>query len=735
MTRATLKSLRLTNPSPPRLREIFTAVFRMLSAKILKDKAIGTFADLELSNPRDVLVAVAKHYDTTGAIPSVAQAWNAALRPAAEILADSGSFAVISPESLAYVYEHTLVTKALRKKLGIHATPPWLVDYMVWQLYDWIRDIPVQDRHVFEPGCGHAPFLLAMMRMLRFEMYGKTDRVVHAYLKKHIHGVEIDDFAREIARLSLTLADIPNPNGWDLRGGDMYGSDVLMREAARCRILLSNPPFEGFDKAELKTYDKSHRPTHRGRAVELLYRTIAELPERAVFGLVLPQNVLHSTEAKTSREILLRDFDLREICLFADKVFKEGEPESVIILGRRRAVGETPVRTVRYRRVREDGIERFARTYAPDSDEVANLEEFGAAPDASFHMADLPGVWTALRASPGLSIAADVGQGFSFARKGLIAEARRLGGRKTVDAVPAIIDGHTHTSIWELPKSVWLSETRTPVAPWRSGNYTGRPQVLVNYVRATRGPWRIKAFLDRRGHAAINTYNTVRPKPGGAPIEFLWAILNSPVGNAYVYCNTMQKHNYDGLIGKLPLPVNWREQVDPVVSAAKCYLELVVPRDKFELQPDSHSAVSEALLALDAAMLRAYDLPPRLERQLLDLFTGVERKGVGCDFSGYYLPGLDAFVPLHELISDEHARSKLGHFRAENTLVKSPDMLKALRTASEPVQALEERRRRYAHLSVLLDEWAGEQSDFDSRVAPLIEQALRDSSPRHFPND
>ena len=678
MTRATLKSLRLTNPSPPRLREIFTVVFRMLSAKILKDKAIGTFADLDLSNPREVLVAVGKHYDTTGAVPSVAQAWNAALRPAAEILTGSGSFAVVSPESLAYVYEHTLVTKALRKKLGIHATPPWLVDYLVWQLYDWVREIPVQDRHVFEPGCGHAPFLLAMMRMLRFEMYEKTDSVVHTYLKEHIHGVEIDDFAREIARLSLTLADIPNPNGWDLCSGDMYGSDVLMRKAACCRILLSNPPFENFDKVELKKYDKTHRPRHRGRAVELLYRTIARLPERAVFGLVLPQNVLHSAEAKTSREILLRDFDLREICLFADKVFEEGEPESVIILGRRRAAGETSLRTVRYRRVREDGIERFARTYAPDSDEVANLEQFAAAPDASFRMADLPEVWTALHTNPRLSSAADVGQGFSFARKGLIAEARRLGSRKTVNAVPAIVDGHTHTSIWELPKFVWLSEARTPVAPWRSGNYTGRPQVLVNYVRATRGPWRIKAFLDRRGHAAINTYNTVRAKPGGAPIEFLWAILNSPVGNAYVYCNTMQKHNYDGLIGKLPLPANWREQVHPVVSAAKCYLELVVPRDEFELQPDAHTAISEALLALDAAVTRAYDLPPRLERQLLDLFAGVERKGVGCDFQGYYPPGLTAYVPLHELISPDYQRSTAGELAKRIEPVRSKAALVAL---------------------------------------------------------
>ena len=104
------------------------------------------------------------------------------------------------------------------------------MDYIVWQLYDWIREIPENDRHVFEPACGHAPFLLSAMRLLRLEMQDRKEAEVHDYLKSHVHGVEIDDFAREIARLSLTLADIPNPNGWDVRDGEYRtASDVLMR--------------------------------------------------------------------------------------------------------------------------------------------------------------------------------------------------------------------------------------------------------------------------------------------------------------------------------------------------------------------------------------------------------------------------------------------------------------------------------------------------------------------------
>jgi hypothetical protein len=45
-----------------------------------------------------------------------------------------------------------------------------------------------------------------------------------------------------------------------------------------------------------------------------------------------------------------------------------------------------------------------------------------------------------------------------------------------------------------------------------------------------------------------------------------------------------------------------------------------------------------------------------------------------------------------------------------------------------------DRRRRYAELSKLLDEWTNDPSDFDECVDPLIEEALRETSPRHFPD-
>ncbi|MFH1111231.1 MAG: hypothetical protein V1790_18840 [Planctomycetota bacterium] len=65
----------------------------------------------------------------------------------------------------------------------------------------------------------------------------------------------------------------------------------------------------------------------------------------------------------------------------------------------------------------------------------------------------------------------------------------------------------------------------------------------------------------------------------------------------------------------------------------------------------------------------------------------------------------------------------------------SLDAPSELHVVSDADREVDDRRKRYARLSALLDEWASEPPEFDSRVGPLIEKALRESAPRHFPRD
>jgi len=317
---------------------LLQTIFWLVSGKILHDKQVDAFRNLDLTNVEDVFSRLAAHY---GAVPLPIRnsKEREGLQSAAQTISQYSSLALTTTESLAYVYENALISKKTRTELGTHSTPSFLVDYVVGNLSDWIAEIPVDERSVFEPACGHAAFLVSAMRLLTelLPPDRATPRKRGPYLRSRLHGTDIDSFALELARLSLTLTDIPNPDGWDLKAGDMFLGDGLAEQARASTILLANPPFDNFSPKEQVSYqEKNSELTFVNKSVEMLWRTLPKLQGSAVFGLVLPQSFLHNNNATEARKMLLSTFELREICLFPDRVFSFSDAESVVLLGRRK---------------------------------------------------------------------------------------------------------------------------------------------------------------------------------------------------------------------------------------------------------------------------------------------------------------------------------------------------------------------------------------------------------------
>ena len=200
---------------------LLQTIFWLVSGKILRDKQVPNFGDLNLNDIDDVFHRVGGHYGTQPFQAGSKQKLEA-LQVSARTIEKFSSLALTTSESLAYVYENTLISKATRSQLGTHSTPSYLVDYVLGHLADWIEEIPENDRSVFEPACGHAAFLVSAMRMLTQLL--PAEKAIPSrrgpYLRSRLHGTDIDAFALELARLSLTLTDIPNPDGWDLRTED-----------------------------------------------------------------------------------------------------------------------------------------------------------------------------------------------------------------------------------------------------------------------------------------------------------------------------------------------------------------------------------------------------------------------------------------------------------------------------------------------------------------------------------
>ena len=89
------------------------------------------------------------------------------------------------------------------------------------------------------------------------------------------------------------------------------------------------------------------------------------------------------------------------------------------------------------------------------------------------------------------------------------------------------------------------------------------------------------------------------------------------------------------------------------------------------------------LLKIDAEVLRLYDLPPRLEKQLLDFFAGYERKGVDFKFDRYYPEGFGSYIPLRMYLSDEFQNATVENVKQWVDETRSPEIIRAFENASK----------------------------------------------------
>jgi len=671
---------------------LLKCIFWLVSAKILRDKGVGQFGNLDPHDVERVLDAVAEHYGA-GRITITSQRQRDALAAIGGGIAEFSSLQLATTESLAYVYENALISKATRQSLGTHSTPPYLVDYAVGKLAPWIADIPVERRNVFEPACGHAAFLVSAMRLLTELLPDEPSPPSQRrrYLRKRIHGCDIDDFALEIARLSLSLTDIPNPDGWDLVSGDMFLGDILERQARTANVVLANPPFENF-RAEERDWYGRRGVTLRyvNKTAEMLGRVLPELTAGAVIGVIVPQGFLHSKNATAVRRHLIEEFELREICLFPDKVFTFSDMESAVLIARKQ--GRKPAAQVRYRRVRERAMCDFRNEYRATLDLSVKQSSFQTSYD--LRIPDLGAVWDYCRRFRPFQETAEIGQGFTFKGKGLPPGTITFSDRPFPGAVRGFLSFNENIALHELPREVWLNLSEEAVRRPGHGTTTGLPQVLLNEAPSSRGAWRLKALIDSAGHPVTGRFNVVRPR-GPQSLDLLWALCNSPIANAYAFSHSGKRHNDAGMLRDLPMPELTKRAASSVSEAARRYLAYVRLASEILQPPPNEELARELLLRVDNEVLKLYSLPRELEWQLLDYFAGWGREGIPFTFDRYFPEHFSDRISLADYLAITADWSETNRRRDELIRKKVARTITALeQTELEHLQSLASSRVR-----------------------------------------
>jgi hypothetical protein len=376
----------------------------------------------------------------------------------------------------------------------------------------------------------------------------------------------------------------------------------------------------------------------------MLWRTLPQLPDGGIFGVVVPQTILHSDKCREPREFLVRNCEWKDVCLFPDRVFSFSDAESAIIIGRRKPAAA--LHTALYRRVRERELTLFRSDPSALPARDVRQSRFSGGKSFSFRIPEFEEIWIALSDNPTLADFASVGQGMIYRGTDLPQGGRTYREERFDGGRPGFVLFDRSLQLHKLPTLYWMNLAPEVIRRPVSGTTVETPQVLLNYARSSRGPWRLKALIDKLGHPVTSRFITVRPTNPVYSLEILWALLNSPVANAYAFSHLRKRDNIVGDIRKIPLPKT--SSFERVEAAAGGYL---MAADS----PGANSAdLQKMLLQVDCEVLDLYSLPFELEQSLLELFTDRERVGVPFSQNGYLPKDLSGRLRFSDFLHFEN---------------------------------------------------------------------------------
>lgn len=632
---------------------VFRTTFRLLAAKILLDREHPIAEGWRQASVEAVLHGIENYYGLNRfprdqdqvLVPAAAKAWQS--------LKSAINFRNISSDSLAFIYENTLVTSDTRKRFGTHSTPRQVAEYVVNRL-DLSR-FQLRDLTIVEPFSGAGVFLVAALRHLRDllpENFTAAER--HEFLVQRIKGAEIDSFACEVATLSLILADYPNANGWKITNADLFEEEALNTQLAKATIILCNPPWEDFALEERNQYEHISGSSI-AKPMAVLKAAIAARPEG--LGFVMPRGALQQQQYATLRQALAEQYQRIELTALPDRIFQRAGLEAAVLIA-------SELRPLTAHFLANSGHDADNHN-APDST-VALVSSVVADRDRLNFLAsgkltserrgtrvvtsgdlwigELDELWELISRMPRLGDAAEIYKGLKWRKKdrGVSSEPRE-------GFVRGVVRPSRSLNQFKLDQFEFLNldpeEADRPAPLSRAWHL---PKVISNVTRLSRGPWRLAASADSTGLVASQAFVGVWPRSTELPLEVIEAVLNGPLANAFLTEHASDQHITKELLTQIPMP---RGDFSEIVAAVERYrIARAELQERVHTTEERDPLLNRLLIEIDAEVLKAYDLAPRIERQLLEFFRGQNGRRVDHEFKEWLPEDFAAYLPLHEYI-------------------------------------------------------------------------------------
>ena len=588
-------SSKVQNGKLSNTRFLFHMVFRLLAAKVLQDRGHPDAQHWDADDLASVLDAIEFHYSLAPVEISNPQHMMPAVSAAWECLRRGISFANISADDLAFVYENTLVTPETRKALGTHSTPRQLAEYAVTRL--GLHHHNPEDLFVYEPFAGAGTFLVSALRHIRDLLPGNwNDQQRHNFLIRHLAGDEIDAFACEVATLSLILADYPNRNGWRVIESDLFVDRTLHDRLRENNVILCNPPFQDFTTEERLLYPVPKEAF--SKPIEVLTAVLEAAP--LAFAFVLPRTFIRDRKFAAQRkriEMLYGDVEVVEL---PDRIFHASGVESALVIAREPK--STCSSAIKLQSTDVSDQDRVAFLQTGRTTSQRRVEREGNNPlTGELWIPPLSEVWEYLRASPlvGCRFAIHQGMRWTTGQGEATSPKRRPGYRRGLHSARGtrqFVLGPSPPWLDCRPERIRASSIERP---WDV------PKLMVNAGRLSRGPWRIGAALDREGLLCSQQFFGLWPLQAlleGELLAFV-AILNGPLANAFLAVHSPAKGIRMSMIQRIPIPPSLPARLGELVAE---YIQCLTTQDG---SASSEDRAETLLLRIDAEVLESYNLP------------------------------------------------------------------------------------------------------------------------------
>ncbi|GLT22124.1 type I endonuclease-methyltransferase fusion protein [Zoogloea oryzae] len=257
-------------------------------------------------------------------------------------------FRYMSIGLISAVYDRFLKEEAEKKSAdGAFYTPMFLADIVVNQLWDELTDEQKEHGVYCDPACGSGIFLVRLFQRL-VAHHCQTKNKRHAAwidlkaIANRLHGGDINASAVRVAAFSLYIALLEQSSPSDLpkliEAGKLlpplYGKTLLpgadffaVEDARSFDVIIGNPPWNGrtgqLTTAQNWTTFKGYLMPAKDIAWGFVWKALEGIKPTGLVAFLLPaMGILHNTESRAARQMLLQRSRVRRIINMSDLCFQ-----------------------------------------------------------------------------------------------------------------------------------------------------------------------------------------------------------------------------------------------------------------------------------------------------------------------------------------------------------------------------------------------------------------------------